>query len=193
VGYRHHARQACRPDLPIAQRVTSFRVCIARVCRLGQIPFMEACARYRREFDLSSPDGLLSAVASLEAERDFWLGRHELFAAWKWRRRYCSPPPEVAGPLYGPGGDGRHTPTPVGLAVYVLWLYRPGSSDIGCRFIKGPPGHRAILQDYAAWQPCRVSGPFFGREVIAYLCVANERSLQAVEEFLRSTAIEVEL
>lgn len=192
MGYRRHARRASNPDFPIARRIASFRVCITRFCRLARLPRLDVWARYRREFNLSSPGELTTAVVALEAERDCWLGRHELFAAWKHRRRQCSPPPEVAGPLYGHDGDARPSP-PREPAVYVVWLYRQGLPGIGCRLVKQPPAHRAMLQNHAPWQPCQVRGPFFGREVIAYLGATNKTRQRPAEEFLRSTAVEIEL
>lgn len=200
-GYRYYACRACRRDLPVALCAASLRVCVGRVSRLARLPFVEVWSRYGREFDLTGRSGIQAAVVRLEAERDYWLGRHELYAAFKWNRvghggRFDPPPPEVAGPLYGARGSDDPVQCRQDPVIYVVWRYRP-SSGIGCQLVKKPLGYRAALQQAA--QPCRVSGPFCAREVVVYLRMIgrlarkNETWRSAVEEFVRSTADAVEL
>lgn len=190
MGYRYHSRRARSRDLPVALCVSSFRVCVGRVSRLARVPFDDVWSRYCGAFDLGKRSAVEAAALALDAERDCWLGRHELFAAWKSLRRHRPPPAEVAAPLYRRIGADHPPFVPAGPAVYVVWRYRQ-SSGIGCRLIKKPPGYRSALQE-GSW-PWRVCGPFFGNELLAYLAFRGEEWRSRAENFVNSTVEEADL
>ena len=197
MGFLNLARPIADPSRPLVQRKSRLRQCIARYCRLANLSFAAVFDRMQHAYDLNSHLGLCDAFEELMSMRDRMLGRLDLYASWKHRRRWCSPPAEVRDHLFKvPQIDetsDRQSP-----CVYVVWSYV--GRVISGWLVHHCHGNRANLVDhFPELQPMKVCGPFTGGELAAYLCLGTPWSMApglarpAIHQFMNSPTIKVRL